>query len=212
MLATVDIYWIYIGEIEAVMDKSDFDDVLWNGDLNFDQSRNSAFSRCVSNFLARVGLKSAWDYFPVDLTHIHTDFKSTSTLDHFVMNERLLGKITDCGVMHLGDNPSRHSPIVLKLDVGSIPVKSQEKLTKVKKPAWYKARSEDKDEFTSDLHDRLSALLEPESLHCTDPHCQDVSHSEERDSHGLDILISLIESTHKCIPLNSSSSKPADPG
>ena len=53
--------------------------------------------------------------------------------------------------------------------------------------------------------------VEPESLHCRDPHCQDNLHSEERDSHVLNILISVIESTHTCIPLTTSRSKPADP-
>ena len=69
-------------------------------------------------------------------------------LDHFVMNERLLDKIIDCGVIHLGDNPSRHSPIVLKLDLGSLPVKLEGKNSSVKKPAWYKASDVDKEEFT----------------------------------------------------------------
>ena len=36
-----------LGEIAAVMGKADFDDILWNGDLNYDKSRNTAFSRCV---------------------------------------------------------------------------------------------------------------------------------------------------------------------
>jgi hypothetical protein len=76
-------------------------DILWNGEINYDKSRNTAFSRFVSSFLARV-----------------------------VMNDRLLGLFTDCGVIHLGDNPSRHSPIVLKLAVGNIPVKYQEKINK----------------------------------------------------------------------------------
>ena len=90
------------------MDNADFDDILWNGDLNFDKSRSSTFVNIVTRFLEKVGLESAWEYFPVDYTHIHTDLKATSTLDHFVMNKRLLNLISDCEVLHLGDNPSRH--------------------------------------------------------------------------------------------------------
>ena len=88
--------------------------------------------------------------------------------------------IADCGVIHLGDNPSRHKPIVLKLNVGNIPVKSKEEVTRCKKPAWYKATQENKDQFTSDL-DRMSCLLQPDTLHCLDSNCSDATHSRERD-------------------------------
>ena len=189
-----------------------FDDVLWCGDLNYDQSRTSAFARTVKRFLERLGLSSAWDHFPVDYTHIHTDFKSTSTLDHFILNRRLIAAIVDCGAMHFGDNPSRHSPIMLKLNLGKILKKEESNGVKPKRPAWYKADQNDKDKFTSDLHQRLSSLNPPNSLHCFNAQCQDAYHSEERDSHVLDILTSVIEASHSCIPMSGGgSSKATDP-
>ena len=105
-------------------------DVLWNGDLNYDESRNTGFVATISRFLDRLGLVFVWDRFAVDYTHIHTDFISTSTLDHFVVNERLLELILDCG-------PSRHSPIILKLNIAGIPVKSQVQHSPPRKPDWY---------------------------------------------------------------------------
>ena len=59
----------------------------------------------------------------VNYTHIHVDLHSTSTLDHFICNEGLLPYIIDAGVLHLGDNLSRHSPIMLRLNTGNIPMK-----------------------------------------------------------------------------------------
>ena len=194
-----------LGEIENVMDNADFDDILWNGDLNFDKSRSSTFVNIVTRFLEKVGLESAWDYFPVDYTHIHTDLKATSTLDHFVMNKRLINLISDCGVLHLGDNPSRHSPIILKLKVGEIPIKSKKVPHKSRKPAWFKASQDDKDQYTSDLHERLCNLDQPVSLDCQNPNCKDASHTQDRDSYVLDILTSVIESSHSCIPLTGGS-------
>ena len=194
-----------LGEIENVMDNADFDDILWNGDLNFDKSRSSAFVNIVTRFLEKVGLESAWDYFPVDYTHIHTDLKATSTLDHFVMNKRLINLISDCGVLHLGDNPSRHSPIILKLKVGEIPIKSKKVPHKSRNPAWFKASQDDKDQYTSDLHERLCNLDQPVSLDCQNPNCKDASHTQDRDSYVLDILTSVIESSHSCIPLTGGS-------
>ena len=200
-----------LNEIETILDNVDFDDILWNGDLNYDPSRSSGFVNMISRFLNRLGLVRVWDHFPIDYTHIHTDFKSTSTLDHFVCNPRLINCITDCGVLHLGDNPSRHSPIMLKLNVGTIPIKTNLKEKVAIKPAWYKADQMDRDNFTMDLQDRLSSLVTPHSLECSDSQCLDKVHSEERDSHVLDILTATIESSHLCIPLAGGGRVKLDP-
>ena len=113
--------------------------------------------------------------------------------------------ISDCGVLHLGDNPSRHSPIILKLKVGEIPIKSKKVPHKSRKPAWFKASQDDKDQYTSDLHERLCNLDQPVSLDCQNPNCKDASHTQDRDSYVLDILTSVIESSHSCIPLTGGS-------
>jgi hypothetical protein len=102
-------------EIENIMDTTEFDDVLLGGDFNYDKRRLSSFTISMDLFLERLGFKSVWGKFPVDFTHIHTDMKSTPILDNFFMNDRLLGKVVDAGVLHLGDNRSRHFPIMLKL-------------------------------------------------------------------------------------------------
>ena len=191
-------------EIEDIMDRCEFDDVLWNGDLNYDKSRNTAFVATISRFLDRLGLVSVWDRFAVDYTHIHTDFISTSTLDHFVVNERLLELILDCG-------PSRHSPIILKLNIAGIPVKSQVQHSPPRKPDWYKATEQDIKNYTMELHNRLSSLNAPHCLHCTDILCELSEHSEERDSHVLDILTALIETSHSSIPLSGGKHFVSDP-
>ena len=73
-------------ELENVLDNNIYDDCILGGDLNYDSSRNSGFAAKVRNFTSRVGLKSVWEKFPIDFTHIHTDMKSTSVLDHFFLN------------------------------------------------------------------------------------------------------------------------------
>ena len=65
------------------MDSNEFDDCILQGDLNWDMGRNSGFSSAMGQFTERVGLLSAWDHYPVNYTHMHTDLVSTSTLDHF---------------------------------------------------------------------------------------------------------------------------------
>ena len=109
--------------IEDIMDKNTFSDVLIQGDFNWDNRRDSGHSLVMKEFTERIGIKSVWEKFPVSFTHIHTDMKSTSILDNFLCNDRLLDFVSDAGVMHLGDNLSRHSPILLKLCVGDIPIR-----------------------------------------------------------------------------------------
>ena len=52
------------------MDTSDFDDVCWLGDLNWDMDRQSGFSATMRRFTERLGLVSVWSKFPVGYTHI----------------------------------------------------------------------------------------------------------------------------------------------
>ena len=99
-------------EIENILDNNSFDDCILAGDLNLDLSRGSGYVASLSDFLIRIGLTSVWEKFPIDFTHIHTDLKSFSTLDHFYVSQQLLDLVVDAGPVHLGDNPSGHSPIV----------------------------------------------------------------------------------------------------
>ena len=107
-------------EIENILDTNDFDDLLWQGDLNWEVTRTSGFSTRMKQFLDRLGLVSVLEQFPISYTNVHTDLVSTTTLDHFIVNERLLAAVIDADVLHLGDNLSRHSPIMLKLNLGSL--------------------------------------------------------------------------------------------
>ena len=70
-----------LNEIEKVLDNNVFDDCIIGGDFNYDTRRNTGFVSHVKDFATRVGVKSVWEKFPVDFTHLHTDLKSTSILD-----------------------------------------------------------------------------------------------------------------------------------
>ena len=148
--------------------------------------------------MSRLGLISLWERHQVDYTHMHTDFKSTSVIDHFIMNERLLSLVVDCGPLHLGDNRSRHSPIMMKLDLGHLPVQKRVKATATRRPCWYKAEQHQVEEFTSLVHDKLSSLQVPESLGCSDPHCQVIHHTQERDSLVVDVM-SCVIAAYQCL-------------
>ena len=71
----------------------------------------------------RLGLVSLWSQHQVKYTYMHTDYKSTSVIDHFMLSPRLLSLVEDCGVVERGDNLSGHSPIWVKLRLGALPIR-----------------------------------------------------------------------------------------
>ena len=165
------------------------------------------------NPLGPIGLKSVWDKFPVNFTHIHTDHVSTSTIDHFLVNERLLDFIEDAGAIHLGDNLSRHFPIMIKLNLGSIPRKPAQQPVRIKRnPAWYKAMCEEITCYSQMLQDRLVDLEIPETLSCENVHCSDDQHRVVCDDHCVELLCSMIECSHRAIPMSSGRSRPSNTG
>ena len=104
-----------LAELESIMSNSTYDEVVWGSDLNWDITRNTCFSRTMTSFVERTGLLPFWPEHPVPYTHVHTDGKSKSTIDHFLMSPRLVPLVSECGVVERGDNLSRHCPIWVKL-------------------------------------------------------------------------------------------------
>ena len=90
------------------------------------------------------------------------------------MNERLLEFIIDAGALHLGDNPSRHSPIMLKLQVGHLKSRKTVKNLPPRRPAWSRAGDTEKYNYTELVQTRVNQLSTPDSLTavsgCSDPY------------------------------------------
>ena len=188
-------------ELELLLSTVEFTDVLWSGDLNWDMVRVTQFSRRMHDFIERMGLVSLWSQNPVDFTHVHTDNTSVSTVDHFLLSPRLLPLVVDSKVLHRGDNLSRHSPILVRLNLGSLPMRKNVKSKTPRKPSWPKASEENTSEYTSTLRSKLENLNVSENLFCTNPQCTEQHHSQDRDSLTLDILMSLVETTYTTLPM-----------
>ena len=163
------------------MDTSSYDHVLICGDLNWHRNRLSGFCAAVKDFVDRIGLVCVWDKFPVSHTHIHTDNDSMSTLDHFLADPALLELVEEASAGHLGDNMSRHSPIILKVKVQALPERKKVNQTSIRRPAWYKSCEQDREQFKLQVEEKLSYLNVPHSLSCTNPSCKEQEHSSERD-------------------------------
>ena len=121
-----------LNAIENILNMAIFDDVMLAADMKWDMTRQMGFALSVRQFLNRVNLCSLWESKNIDFTHIHTDDKSISTIDHFIVNKQLLDLVVDCGPLHLGDNLSRHSPIMVKLNLGVHVERRKTKAVKLK--------------------------------------------------------------------------------
>ena len=193
-----------LAEIEKILDNNTYDDCIIGGDFNFDISRNSWFVNMIKQFLVKTNLISVWEKFDIDYTHVHTDMKSLSTIDHFFVNQRLLDSIQDAGPVHLGDNLSRHSPIMIKICLPVIKDKVDSPRAPLnRRPAWYKATQADVDLYRTLLTEKLDQIHVPESIHCSDISCKNINHVEARDQFLLDTMSCLIETSYQCIPLNA---------
>ena len=188
-------------EVEGIILNTNHTDLVWGSDLNWDMSRRTQFSGVMKEFMNKLDIVPLWTEYEVDFTHIHTDYKTLSTIDHFVVSRHLLPSVVECRVIHSGDNRSRHSPIILKLNLGNLPVRSEIKSKKIRRPAWSRVTQQEAAKYTEALDSRLQALHLPASMKCSDPCCKDSTHSEERDSFVLDILCQLVECSHTVLPL-----------
>ena len=67
----------------------------------------------------------------------------------------------------ISDNLSRHSPIMLRINVGNIKMKVPSKpIPGPQKPAWYKAKEEQVAEYSAVLEDKIDQLVVPNSVVC----------------------------------------------
>ena len=183
--------------IRNILDKNDFNHILWAGDINSDFLRNTGHVKTVIEFKEEFSFQSSWDQFVVDFTHYHevNDESFTSTVDHFFWNDELGDKILDCGVIHHPDNMSDHCPIFCKIDISKIEADRETNSPKhTPKPSWKKSTNEEKENFVSELNDLLSQIhVNEEVIRCEDVHCKDDEHIRATD----DLIISVLESVDK---------------
>ena len=100
---------------------------------------------------------------------------------------------------------------MIKLRMEDLPGLKKKPCQSSRRPAWYKAEQEDRDKYTIDLQAKLSQLTVPASLQCSDVHCSDPVHSEQRDGFVIDMMSSVIESSHANIPMSGGKKYHHDP-
>ena len=186
-----------LDHIRNILNKNEFNHILWTGDINSDFLRNTGHVNVVKQFIEEFSFQPSWQLFDVDFTNYHeVDGESfTSTIDHFFWDCHLTDKVLDSGVLHHPSNLSDHSPIYCKIDTGKIecdPV--TKKVQPPPKPSWKKSSNHEKENFVQGLNSLLSEVKVDEGIiHCQNVHCKDQAHIKATD----DLIIAVLESVDK---------------
>ena len=202
-----------LSDTQAIIQQAISTNVWVAGDLNYDFSRNTTFSTLVHDYFEEIGLKFLWENYDqynriskpsyTYLSHANGTPVS-STIDHFAFNPRLLPLISEAGPMHSGENPSNHSAIYAKLDIGDVDT-SEEIITVTKHVDWSGATEGAKIEYEARLTEQLLQVYVPGCVMCTDVHCMD--HGVEIEQYTLDILETVQSVARDTLPVKGGGRK-----
>ena len=186
------------------------------GDFNCDFARDTHFVTCVRSFILSHQSQSAWDLFPIDFTHIHTDGVSTSTIDHIIVSHSL--QISNAFTLHHIDNTSRHSAISVHvncvlIDTQPMCDKPSHSTDSLPRCAWYKATHSDLHKYKECLETKLNNINVCDDLKsCNDHMCKNESHHTFIDEYCGKIISALQEASDFVPKTSSTKSKYRTPG
>ena len=119
-----------------------------------------------------------------------------STIDHFASNRALYHAVIEADVVHSGENPSNHAPIIAKvaLDVDTSGFESAESKQKVN---WEKSTSEARDLYSKTLNVKLEQVSIPECVQCTDVHCN--NHMDQMEEYTMSVMEAIEAAAVECL-------------
>jgi len=182
-----------LGEIDRIWFTTDCKNVLLVGDINCDFSRPTQFLQSIRTFAEEKGLKIFWNLPDNDrIEEVSYTYKNavnnithTSTIDHFLSNERFYRSVTKADVIIHSDNMSGHLPIFCKFDMDQLNLEV-EQLTSTPKPSWSKASLEQQVNYRDNLDSRLDILDSPQECNlCYTLHCQNHDASIDEYATGI---------------------------
>ena len=158
-----------LSAINDVLSNTDFDSLIWTGDINADFNRKTQFTKINDEFIEEKALVKSCNKFSVDFTHSQETRNRTytSTLDHFFWSERLSESIVNADVLHLPENTSDHCPIFCSIDLDRLgPIITEKKIPKSSKVSWIKATAAERSNYVDTLANRLRSLDIPPCTGC----------------------------------------------
>ena len=161
-------------------------------------------------FKEELNLDNSWENFEADFSHVHelNGVTYVSLLDHFMWNMSLGELVSDCGVLHILENTSDHSPIFCDLTVEDVvnPLPSSNPVKSSPKPSWKLATNDEKESFKAILSDNLNDVRVLENI-CQDVHCKDSSHIDQIDGYLDDLVYCLENACEAALPTANNGKK-----
>ena len=108
-----------------------------------------------------------------------------STIDHFVTTQRVYDAISDAGVIHSGENPSNHSAIYAKLEVGQLDLSMENHPSPVR-VQWGQATSDAQEKYKSCLSEELNNIILLGCVNYHDVHCNE--HNAALEDYTMDVM------------------------
>ena len=185
--------------------------VFLMGDLNTDFNRDTIFVNHVKDFIDDNNLTSVWNKFDCDFSYSHTktlngtETTYFSTIDHFCVNNELLGDCLEAFPLHSPENLSNHEPILLKMKCPQNNLGGSSEFCDQgpghSKPIWDSATQLDLDNYFINLQQLINNIDIPvEALNCTDVHCNNVCHRTDIDVYATTVMKSISISVQDNIP------------
>ena len=104
--------------------------------------------------------------------------------------------VTESGVIHSGENPSNHSPIYLKIELGGLDFRT-EKINPEKRVNWSKSSKEAKELYVNTLTNKLDTIDIPDCVTCRNVHC--TQHMQQMEEYTMSILETVEAAAKECL-------------
>jgi hypothetical protein len=182
--------------------------LLIGGDFNVDFSRSNAHSLHLDNWLVSNDLNNLWNVFTLNDRYTYCDLHQNcfSCIDHWIVSDNVMHDCVNVNatVMHVGANPSKHSPIVFEMELGRDIPSTREQAPPPSVHIlpegidWHKAKpfiTAYQDELNNALDDQI-AVADRQVSSCTNWHCDSEDHQRELDAWCSDLVGAALAADH----------------
>ena len=204
-----------LADIEVLIRQAQCSDILLAGDLNSHFSRQTRLTNLVKDSFDDQGLLIAWQHpdsshdhtiATIDYTHcsVARGVASLSIIDHLVTNQRVYDAISEAGVIHTGENPSNHSAIYAKINVEKLDLTLETHPAPIR-VQWDKASSDAHARYRTGLSEKLSQIILPAGISCTDLQCKE--HSDLLEEYTMEVVEAVQAAAKEYLPLSGGKAK-----
>ena len=194
-----DVFSDVLNDISRLIESVDPHDVVVGGDFNTDFSRNSAHTTllkaaCVNEQLFNV---STHHSAHIDYTYCNYSTGVTSSIDHFLVSERVYNLALNVQVAHSGANLSDHEPLILQLRLPHQKLKDRA-LNSSANVQWHRATDSDFIAYRMEVENNLRRINGLKCIQCANVFCTD--HYSDINNFCTHITKSFMDATERTIP------------